>query len=85
MGIKWGPVSQVCIGAKKQYLVFHICVGAALFALVSSVLVTTDFEISSASDEGKFRIREERKGSVAALEMLALLDRYPLPPKSTCR
>jgi hypothetical protein len=71
--------------SKSQYLDFHICAGAAFFAGVSSALVTTDFEISSASDAGKFRISEDRNGSVAVVDTLALFDRYPPPPRSTCR
>lgn len=53
----------------------------------SSALVTTDFEISSASQAGKFKINEDRNGSVAAaLDTAALFDRYPPPPpRSTCR
>lgn len=70
----------------NPYLDFHIWAGAAYFEEVSSVLVTTDFEISSASDAGKFKIRDDRKGSVAGVDTLALLfDRYPPPPRSTCR
>lgn len=45
----------------------------------------TDFEISSASIVGKFKAREERKGSLAAVVDVVLLDRYPLPPRSTCK
>lgn len=69
----------------KQYLDFQICEGAAFFAGVSSAVVTTDFEISSAPDAGKFKISDDRNGSVAALDTLALSDRYPPLPKSTWR
>ena len=70
----------------KKHLDFHICEGAVFFAEESSALVTTDLEISSASPAGKFKIREDKNGSVAALDAVALLDRYaPPPPRSTCK
>ena len=59
----------------NQYLDFHICAGAAFFTEESSALFTTDFEISSASDAGKFKISDDRNGSVAAVDTLALFDR----------
>lgn len=68
----------------KQYLDFQICDGTAFFAEVSSVVVTTDFEISSAPEAGKFKISDDKNGSVAAaLDTLAFSDRYPPLPRST--
>lgn len=52
---------------------------------LSSILDTKDFEISSASVAGKFITRDEIKGSEIGLEEFGLFDRYPLPPRSTCR
>jgi len=71
-----------------KHLDFQICSGVTFLAEESSAVVTTDFEISSASEAGKFKINEDRKGSVATLDTAALFDRYPPPPpppRSTCR
>ena len=68
-----------------HHLDFQICEGAVFFPGESSAVVTTDFEISSASEPGKFKISEDSNGSLAALDTLALFDRYPPPPKSTCK
>lgn len=69
----------------NNYLNFHMCSDAALFVGLSSILDTTDFEISSASEPGKLSTRDERKGSLGALDEVAVFDRYPLPPRRTCR
>ncbi|KAF7840285.1 dof zinc finger protein DOF1.4-like [Senna tora] len=63
----------------------HLQIGVVFFTEESSELGTTDFEMSSASEAGKFKISEDRNGSVAAFDTLALFDRYPLPPRSTCK
>lgn len=71
----------------EKHLDFQICTGAVFFVEESSALVTTDLEISSASHAGKFKIKEDRNGSAAALDTVALCDRYPPPPppRSTCK
>jgi hypothetical protein len=49
-----------------RYLAFHIGGDTTRLIELSSA-DSTDFEISSDSDAGKFKIREERNGSAAAV------------------
>lgn len=72
----------------NQYLFSHDWGRVVFLEDNSSMLELTDFGISSSASEAwKFMIREERKGSVAAVDRpLLLLDlNPPVPPRRTWR
>lgn len=69
----------------RPYHDFQVSVYVVFFRDISSALHAADFEISSASDPAKLKTSDDRNGSVTVLDALVLLDRYPPPPRSTCK
>lgn len=59
----------------EHYLDFQVCEGIAFLIQASSAAVMEDFEVSSVSEVGTFRISDERNESAEVFDALLLPDR----------
>jgi hypothetical protein len=66
------------------YLIFQFFEGSDLLnQLFSATAGAEDFEVSSASDEDKFKTNEDSSESVTEVDVLVVLLLRPLFPRST--
>lgn len=79
------PVLHFSMDVYKIYLNFRAWAGVSFTIVASSGMEIVDLDVCSASDVGKLRPNDDRRGSAEIFVVLLLLLGLCPPPRSTCK